>query len=119
MMSMSKDFQILKEVDDIMEEFWQTIQLIMIAIAYIIVWHLSGTGRQELARRKKEKEKAKDTIKVVNYTAEEVPQITDGKPSAFTYVEPEVQVPEVKKKKGGFVSKEFLRAHLAKQVVKD
>lgn len=117
MMSMSKDFQILKEVDDIMEEFWQTIELIIIAIAYIIVWHLSGTGRQELARRKKEK--AKDTIKVVNYTAEEVPQITDGKPSAFTYVEPEVQVPEVKKKKGGFVSKEFLRAHLAKQVVKD
>lgn len=117
MMSTSKDFQILKEVVDIMETFWQTVQLIVIAIAYIIVWHLSGTGRQELARRKKEK--AKDTIKVVNHTAEEVPQITDGKPSAFTYVEPEVEVPVAQKKKGGFVSKEFLKAHIAKQVVKD
>lgn len=98
-----------------METFWQTIQFIVIAIAWIIVIHLAKTGEKELAKREEDNK----TIKVANYTAEEVLEPTDKKSLAFTYVEPEVQTPEVKKQKGGFVSKELLRSYLAKRIAKD
>jgi len=105
------------------ETVWTILKLIGVAIAYVVVIHLVKTGQEELAKRKEKDDTV--TIDITDYKITEIPKLSAPDKPLFTYVpqeevtepeEPDIHIPIVKKKKGGFVSKELLKSYMSSQI---